>query len=99
MPPSSGSPLQLSPASDCFDAKVLKAQFGDECKVNEAEAAGTSDMSGGSDDITLGNHPTQGDVHWFCDRRTVVRVVLDRCEPPQAALFRVRQIALSVVKK
>jgi hypothetical protein len=47
MPPSSGSPLQLKPASDCFDAKVLQAQFGDECKVNEAEAAGTSDMSGG----------------------------------------------------
>lgn len=56
-------------------------------------------MSGGSDDITLGNHPTPREVRWYCDHRTVVRVVLERCEGSQATLFRVQQLALSVEKK
>ena len=38
--------------------------------------------------------PTPGEVHWYCDRRTVVRVVLARC--PGTNTFRVRQLAVSI---
>lgn len=90
-PPTAGQPLGVSSPSHCFDRTVLKSQFGDECKVNDSEAAGSSAMGGGVPD---GNVPTPGEVHWFCDSRTVVRVVLARCGGSDQ--FRVEQIALSV---
>ena len=89
--PTAAQPLAVSSASPCFGHQSLRSQFGDECKVNDSEAAGSSAMDGGIPD---GNTPTPGEVHWFCDRRTVVRVVLARCAT--ADEFKVRQIAISV---
>jgi hypothetical protein len=94
-PPSSGEPLSLRPpTARCFDDPALRRAFGDVCEVTEAEARGTSNMtSDAAIDPTLGNHPTPFEVRWFCDRRTVLRIVIERCEGTNA--FRLKQIAVS----
>jgi hypothetical protein len=70
---------------------MLSREFGPRCQENEPEAQATSTMS---DDVTTGNHPTPGEVRWYCDKRTVVRIVIERCGT--ANQFRVRQLAVSI---
>ena len=60
-------------------------------KENEPEAAGSAAVT---DEVPTGNQPTPGEVRWYCDRRTVVRLVLERCGTTNQ--FRVRQVAVSI---
>src|SRR4051812_43822354 len=88
-PPTAARPLAVSsPAPGCFDPSTLANEFGAVCEINEPEAAGSAAVT---DDVSLGNHPTPGEVRWYCDKRTVVRLVIERCGT--ANQFRVRQIA------
>ncbi|HQP34121.1 MAG TPA: hypothetical protein PLI95_03040 [Polyangiaceae bacterium] len=90
--PALAQPLALTaPSEACFSNQQLREHFGPGCEENEAEAAASPDLT---DDPTQGNQPTPGEVHWYCDRRTVVRVVLARC--PGTNTFRVRQLAVSI---
>lgn len=91
-PPTAARPLAVNaPAPGCFDNATLTSEFGPRCTENEPEAAGSAAMT---DDVTLGNNPTPGEVRWYCDKRTVVRLVIERCGT--ANQFRVRQIAVSI---
>ncbi|MET0591524.1 MAG: hypothetical protein ABW133_02420 [Polyangiaceae bacterium] len=91
-PPTAARPLVVNaPAPGCFDNAILTNEFGPRCQENEPEAAGSAAMN---DDVTLGNNPTPGEVRWYCDKRTVVRLVIERCGT--ANQFRVRQIAVSI---
>jgi len=91
-PPTAARPLAVNaPPPACFDSATLDGEFGARCKENEPEAAGSAAVT---DEIQPGNQPTPGEVRWYCDRRTVVRIVLDRCGT--ANQFRVRQIAVSI---
>ncbi len=91
-PPTAARPLSVnSPPPGCFDSGTLDSEFGARCNENEPEAAGSANVT---DEVPAGNNPTPGEVRWYCDRRTVVRIVLDRCGT--ANQFRVRQIAVSI---
>jgi hypothetical protein len=91
-PPTAARPLGVNAAPPgCFDSATLANEFGPVCTENEPEAAGSAAMS---DDVTLGNNPTPGEVRWYCDKRTVVRLVIERCGTTNQ--FRVRQIAVSI---
>ena len=91
-PPTAARPLGVDAAPPgCFDNATLVSEFGAVCEINEPEAAGSAAMN---DDVTMGNHPTPGEVRWYCDKRTVVRLVIERCGTTNQ--FRVRQIAVSI---
>jgi hypothetical protein len=91
-PPTAARPLAVSaPPPGCFDSAALASEFGPQCKENEPEAAASTVVT---DEVPTGNHPTPGEVRWYCDRRTVVRLVIERCGT--ANQFRVRQIAVSI---
>jgi hypothetical protein len=91
-PPTAARPLAVNaPPPGCFDSGTLDAEFGTRCKENEPEAAGSVALT---DEVPTGNHPTLGEVRWYCDRRTVVRLVIERCGATNQ--FRVRQIAVSI---
>jgi hypothetical protein len=91
-PPTAARPLVVNaPPPGCFDSAMLDREFGGRCQENEPEAAGSATVT---DEVPSGNNPTPGEVRWYCDRRTVVRIVLDRCGA--ANQFRVRQIAVSI---
>jgi hypothetical protein len=91
-PPTAARPLSITaPPPGCFDNATLASEFGPQCKENEPEAAATAALT---DEVPLGNHPTPGEVRWYCDKRTVVRLVIERCGATNQ--FRVRQIALSI---
>ena len=91
-PPTAARPLAVNaPPPGCFDSATLDSEFGPRCQVNEPEAAGSATVT---DDVPIGNSATPGEVRWYCDRRTVVRIVLDRCGT--ANQFKVRQVAVSI---
>ena|SRR5687767_1256675 len=91
-PPTAARPLAVNAAPPgCFDNATLASEFGPQCKENEPEAAASAAVT---DEVPTGNHPTPGEVRWYCDRRTVVRLVIERCGT--ANQFRVRQIAVSI---
>ena len=91
-PPTAARPLVVNAAPPgCFDSATLDGEFGARCKQNEPEAAGSAAVT---DEVPTGNHPTPGEVRWYCDRRTVVRLVLERCGTTNQ--FRVRQVAVSI---
>jgi len=89
--PSAAQPLTVSGTADgCAARAELAQKLGPECEAHEAEAKGAVIMT---DDVPLGNQPTPGEVIWYCDGRTVVRVVLARCN---AEKFRVSQVAVAI---
>ena len=91
-PPTAARPLAVNaPPPGCFDSAMLDGEFGARCKENEPEAAGSAAVT---DEVPTGNNPTPGEVRWYCDKRTVVRLVIDRCSATNQ--FRVRQIAVSI---
>ena len=91
-PPTAARPLAVTAAAQgCFDSATLNDEFGPRCQENEPEAAASAAMT---DDVTLGNNPTPGEVRWYCDKRTVVRLVIERCGATNQ--FRVRQLAVSI---
>jgi hypothetical protein len=91
-PPTAARPLAVSAGgTSCFDSSTLADEFGAVCEINEPEAAATVAVT---DEVSPGNHPTPGEVRWYCDKRTVVRLVIERCGTTNQ--FRVRQIAVSI---
>jgi hypothetical protein len=64
-------------------------QFGNPCKEHETEGGASTDMSGA---LPMGANPTTSEVRWFCEGRSVVRLVLDRC--PGTDSFRVKEVAV-----
>jgi hypothetical protein len=93
--PNQGQPLSATGAANgCVARAELTQHFGRECDSHEAEAKGTTTMT---DDPTMGNHPTPGEVIWYCDRYTVVRVVLARCGDSDN--FSVSQVAVGIAPR
>jgi len=91
-PPTAARPLAVNASPPgCFDSATLDGEFGARCKENEPEAAASVTVT---DEVPTGNQPTPGEVRWYCDQRTVVRLVIDRCGTTNQ--FRVRQIAVSI---
>lgn len=91
-PPTAARPLSVNATPPaCFDSATLDAEFGPRCKENEPEAAGSPALTS---EVPTGVNPTPGEVRWYCDRRTVVRLVIDRCGATNQ--FQVRQIAVSI---
>ena len=93
--PSEAAPIVLASGSTqdgCVTDAVLQAQLGPTCD-HEAEAKAATTMGG---EVPVGNAPTPFEVRWYCDTRTLVRLVLERCPPPNQNAFRPRQIAVSV---
>jgi len=93
--PSAAAPLVLASGASqdgCVTDEVLQSQLGPTCD-HETEAKAATSMNG---EVPVGNAPTPLEVRWYCDTRTLVRLVLERCPPPNQNAFRPRQIAVSV---
>ncbi len=92
--PRHGSPLAVNEASGsphgCFSSDTLDKYFGKQCDAHETEGAPSPVMT---DELQPGLQPTPGEVRWYCDRQTAIRVVIDRCEHTNT--FRVNQIAVT----
>ena len=90
--PHQGEPLTVAVTSDisdgCVTDAVLHEHFGDSCANAESEAAASPVVT---DELTPGPHPTPGEVRWYCDQRSVMRLVLERCAGTNS--FRVTQLA------
>jgi hypothetical protein len=98
-----GSPLELEQrAAACLGSRELDQYFGDTCDEHESEGGAQSQAGPATElgvpppllegDVPLGNQSTVREVRWYCDRRTVLRIVLERCD---ASTFRPVQIAVS----
>jgi hypothetical protein len=93
--PSEATALAIAPGQSpdgCVTDAVLQSQLGPTCD-HEAEAKASTAMGG---EVPTGNAPTPFEVRWYCDTRTLVRLVLERCPPPNQNAFRPRQIAFTV---
>lgn len=92
--PRYGAPLEVRATQDvsagCFSSAALDAHFGEQCADHETEG-GASDHMGSA--LPVGPHPTPGEVRWYCDRHTVLRVVLARCAAENT--FRATEIAVA----
>jgi len=88
-PPRNAQPLVLEGSDGCIPAVAFIDQFGNPCKEHETEGGASTDMSGA---LPMGANPTTSEVRWFCEGRSVVRLVLDRC--PGADSFRVKEVAV-----
>ncbi|MBL8604743.1 MAG: hypothetical protein JNK72_22645 [Myxococcales bacterium] len=67
----------------CFEPANLRAQFGATCRNREAEAPATASGEAGRE------------TWWYCDHRTVVRMVVERCDG-RGGFMRVVQIAVTL---
>jgi hypothetical protein len=89
--PERGGPLTVLPARDvvgeCFSSQTLDAHFGAQCNDHESEGGAPPVVT---DTLPLGPEPTPGEVRWYCDRRTVLRLLLARCEGTDT--FRVSEV-------
>jgi len=104
-PPAFGAPLTVGSASAvagavppaaCVARAAIDQHFGKVCDAHETEGGAQSSsqpppMTG---DIPLGNNPTPGEAIWYCDKHTVVRVVLQRCGTSDT--FGVSQVAVAI---
>lgn len=82
-PPAAGATLNPAEGTRlCFDATDLQAQFGAQCRDHEAEQPGAAEGEGRQ-------------VWWYCDHRTVVRVVVERCDG-RGNFLRVVQLAVTL---
>ena len=90
--------IQNQPSTGCVESKTLDQNFGHPCDAHASEGGAAQPSSGPptpmTDDVPMGNNPTQGEPRWYCDRHTVVRVVLERCGTTES--FRVLQIAVAI---
>jgi hypothetical protein len=92
--PAYGAPLNVAASSDmsagCFGSAVLDQHFGEQCAGHETEGGAASTMT---DVLQPGAHPTPGEVRWYCDSHTVLRVLLQRCA--QTDTFTVSELAVA----
>jgi hypothetical protein len=88
-PPRYAQPLTLDHSDGCIPTQAFIDQFGPLCKEHETEGAASTDMSGA---LPLGPNPTTSEVRWYCEGRSVVRLVLDRCGTAES--YRIREVAV-----
>jgi len=103
-PPSAGAPLGVAssraPAQPgCVPRSEIDRQFGKTCARHESEGGAQLSFEPPpmTDDVPIGITPTPGEPIWYCDKHTVVRVVLQRCGTSDT--FGVSQIAVAIDKE
>ena len=104
-PPSTGTPLAVASApapgapAGCVPRAEIDRRFGKTCERHESEggAQPSFELPSMSDDVPIGITPTPGEPIWYCDKHTVLRIVLQRCEATDT--FRVSQIAVAIAKE
>jgi hypothetical protein len=74
----------------CFTSESLDRHFGAQCGAHETEGGATAAMT---DEVPTGTQPTPAEVRWYCDKRTVLRVLLQRCAVTDT--FTVSEIAVA----
>jgi hypothetical protein len=88
--PSYGAPLTIGNAAGvlaavatttCVPRAAIDQQFGKTCERHETEggAQPSFEPPAMTDEVPIGITPTPGEAIWYCDKHTVVRVVLQRC--------------------
>ena len=87
--PRAAQPIALDNSDGCIPAVAFIDQFGNPCKEHETEGGASTDMSGS---LPTGANPTTSEVRWFCEGKSVVRLVLDRCGTADS--FRVKEVAV-----
>lgn len=89
---SSQAPVQ---APTCVPRAAIDQQFGKTCERHESEggAQPSFEPPPTTDEVQPGIHPTPGEPIWYCDKHTIVRVVLQRCGNTDT--FGVSQIAVA----
>ncbi len=96
-PPRAGEPIETSArgAGDaCVAPATLDAHFGPQCEIHQSEGGAPPIVAG---EVLPGNHPVERQVRWYCDKRTIVRLSLERCdETGGPSGFRINQIAVSI---
>jgi hypothetical protein len=92
--PRHGEPLSVVATPEvqnaCFSSDSLDQHFGAQCAAHETEGGATSTMS---DEVLPGTAPTPSEVRWYCDRQTLLRIVLRRCGSTNT--FAVGEIAVA----
>ena len=103
--PSFGAPLAVGssavvgagvPPAECVPRATIDKQFGKVCLRHETEGGAQPSFQPPPMDgeVPLGITPTPGEPIWYCDKHTVVRVVLQRCGTGDA--FGISQIAVAI---
>jgi hypothetical protein len=87
--PRYAQPLALSGAGVCVPSQNFNDQFGTLCREHESEGPASTDPGGA---LPLGPHPTSNEVRWYCEGRSVVRLVLERC--PASESYRITEVAV-----
>ncbi len=88
--PHNAQPLLVSEPDRCIPSNTFDQQFGKECD-HETEGGGSPDMGGA---LTPGPQPTQNEVRWYCQGRTVMRLVIQRCADTDN--FRIVDVVISL---
>jgi len=88
-PPRYAQPIVLDGTDACIPTQAFNDQFGPFCKEHETEGAASTDMTGA---LPLGPNPTTSEVRWYCEGRSVVRMVIDRCGTAES--YRIREVAV-----
>jgi hypothetical protein len=88
-PPRYGQPIVLEGSDGCIPTQAFIDQFGPFCKEHETEGGASTDMTGS---LPLGPNPTTSEVRWYCEGRSVVRIVIDRCGTAES--YRIREVAV-----
>src|SRR4051812_45912747 len=67
--------------ASCVPRAAIDQQFGKPCDRHESEGGAQPSFQPPpmDDEVPVGNHSTPGEPIWYCDKHTVVRVVLQRC--------------------
>ncbi len=95
---SASAPFPAAPAA-CVPRAALDERFGKTCERHETEggAQPTPQPPPMTDDVPIGITPTPTEAIWYCEERTVVRVVLQRCGTSDT--FSVAQIVVAIERK
>lgn len=88
-------PVPAAPTT-CVPRAAIDQEFGKICERHETEGGAQPSFQPPpmTDEVTPGIHPTPGEAVWYCDKHTVVRVVLQRCGSSDT--FGVAQIAVAI---
>jgi hypothetical protein len=87
--PRNAQPIVLEGSDGCIPSQAFVDQFGNACKEHESEGPASTDMTGS---LPLGPNPTKNEVRWYCEGRSVVRLVLERCGTSEG--YRITDIAV-----
>jgi hypothetical protein len=94
-------PTANAPA-DCLSSDALQSHFGPTCDNHESEGGAAAGMSrevplsgppSGAREVPASVPGTTREVRWYCDKHTVIRILIDRCSATDT--FRVVEIAVA----